>query len=331
MQSSQGTPPIFGRQIYTENGWLIGYVYNMYIGSDGKVYIVARSNVIQEPIPMDLVKAIGDVIIVSKSVYPREPVPMAPGVTVRKYVYTINGKSLGMVYDEYNYEGTTYLRIIGPGGYVAVTIDKVHAVGDAVIISQTDVQPIPLTQFYQAQQTQPVSTPMPQPIQPAPISLREASPLDKIANYYFYGFFVGLVALIAFVTASLVLMVPTRTAGSIPMMYLLNVIPIVIIAVVSVALATYSYMIKQSIMRREFRYALRDSVILMAISVVMVAFLATFFIPALQGLWLIVSGVNVIYASTPILATIIIYVIMVVVIYLGYANLKSYLMKYRAT
>jgi hypothetical protein len=332
VQSGQGQSLVLGRQVYTENGWLIGYVYSIYTAQDGKVYVLVRSSVIQESIPMDLVKAIGDIIIVSNSIYPRDPVPLTPGVTVRKYAYTISGKSLGMVYDEYNYENVTYLRIIGPTGYVAVPVDKVYAVGDVVIINQVDVQPIPLSQAYayQAQQN-PASVPQPiQPVQPTPVNVSEQSPLDKIANYYLYGFFTGIVALIAFVTASLVLTVPTKTAGNIPLMYILNIIPIIIVTVASIGLAGYSYMIKQSIMRREFKYALRDSVVLMAALAAVTAFMATFFIPALGALWLMVGGINLLYASPPVLVTIIVYAVMIVVIYIGYVNLKSYAAKFKA-
>jgi sporulation protein YlmC with PRC-barrel domain/uncharacterized membrane protein YidH (DUF202 family) len=323
---------VLGRQVYTENGWLVGYVHSIYTAQDGKVYVLVRSSVIQGSIPMDLVKAIGDVIIVSNSIYPRDSMPLTPGVTVRKHAYTISGKSLGIVYDEYNYENVTYLRIIGPTGYVAIPVDKVYAVGDVVIINQVDVQPIPLSQAYayQAQQT-PAPVPQPiQPIQPTPVNVSEQSPLDKIANYYLYGFFIGIVALIAFVTASLVLTVPTKTAGNIPLIYILNVIPIIIIAVASIGLAGYSYMIKQSIMRREFRYALRDSVVLMAALATMAVFTATFFIPALSTLWLMVGGINLLYASPPVLVTIIIYAIMIVIIYIGYMNLRSYTAKFKA-
>ncbi|WP_291765954.1 hypothetical protein [Caldivirga sp. UBA161] len=332
MQKNQEPSLILGRQVYTENGWFIGHAYNIYTGQDGKLYILVRSNVVQAPILIDLVKAIGDIVIVDNSIYPREPVPMAPGAAARKYAYTVSGKALGIVYDEYDYEGTVYLRIIGPTGYVAVPVDKVSSIGDIIIVNQTEVQPIPLNQlqYYAQQSPQPWNQPISQPIQPTQVKAEERPPLDKAASYYLYGFFTGIIALIAFVSASLVLTVPTKTAGNIPLIYVLNVIPVIIIAVASIALSVYSYMIKQSVMRREFKYALRDSMILIIASAVVVAFMATFFAPILNSLWLIIGGISTLYASPPVLVTIAMYAAMMYMIYMGYINLKSYAARFKA-
>ena len=331
MQKNQEPSLILGRQVYTENGWFIGHAYNIFTGQDGKLYILVRSNVIQNPILIDLVKAIGDIVIVDNSVYPRDAVPIAPGAAARKYAYTVSGKALGVVYDEYNYEGTIYLRIIGPTGYVAVPVDKVSSIGDVVLVNQVDVQPIPLSQLqYYAQQQQPLNQPVSQPIQPTQVKAEERPTLDKIASYYLYGFLIGIVALVAFVSASLALTVPTKTAGNIPLIYVLNVVPIIVIAVASIALSAYSYMIKQSIMRREFKYALRDSMILIIALAILVAFMATFFAPILNSIWLMIGGISILYASPPVLATIAIYAIMIYMIYMGYINLKSYASRYRA-
>ncbi|ABW02653.1 hypothetical protein [Caldivirga maquilingensis] len=332
MQKNQEPSLILGRQVFTENGWFIGHAYSIYTGQDGKPYILVRSNVIQVPIPIDLVKAIGDIVIVDNSVYPKEAVPMAPGTAARKYAYTVSGRSLGMVYDEYNYEGTVYLRIIGPTGYVAVPVDKVSSIGDVVIINQTDVQPIPLNQlqYYAQQSPQPWSQPISQPIQPTQVKAEEKPSLDKIANYYLYGFFTGIVALIAFISASLVFTISTKTIGNVPLIYVLNVIPVIVIAVASIALSVYSYMIKQSIMRREFKYALRDSKILIIALVIMVLFMLTFLVPALNSLWLTIGSVNTLYASPPILVTIAIYAVMIFMIYMGYVNLTSYVAGFKA-
>ena len=325
MQKNQEPSLILGRQVYTENGWFIGYAYNIYTGQDGKLYVLVRSNVVQAPILVDLVKVIGDIVIVDNSVYPRDAIPIVPGAAVRKYAYTVSGKALGVVYDEYNYEGTVYLRIIGPTGYIAVPVDKVSSIGDIVIVNQTDVQPVPLTQLQQSW-----NQPMSQPIQPVQVKAEEKSPLDKTANYYLYGFFTGIIALIAFVSASLVLTVPTKTAGNIPLIYVLNVIPIIAVAVASIALSAYSYMVKQSVMRREFKYALRDSMILIIALAVVVVFMVTFFIPIANSLWLIIGGINTLYASPPVLVTIIMYAIMIYMIYMGYINLKSYAARFKA-
>ena len=43
-----------------------------------------------------------------------------------------------------------------------------------------------------------------------------------------------------------------------------------------------------------------------------------------------VGGINLLYASPPVLVTIIVYAVMIVVIYIGYVNLKSYAAKFKA-
>jgi hypothetical protein len=67
----------------------------------------------------------------------------------------------------------------------------------------------------------------------------------------------------------------------------------------------------------------------MAALAAVTAFMATFFIPALGALWLMVGGINLLYASPPVLVTIIVYAVMIVVIYIGYVNLKSYAAKFK--
>lgn len=326
-----------GRRIFTENGWFIGYVGDVYTAPDGKAYIVSRYGTAQTPIPTDLIKAIGDAIIVDKSIYPREPMPLAPGITTRKYVYTIEGRSLGIVYDEYNYGGVTYLRIIGPSGYTAVPIDSVVAVGDVVIVSQTNVQIIPISQASTIQPQQPSTAPMGilgvgQPIQPQ--ATEAGLTLDRIANLYLYGFFMGLAALIAFAATLLAIYTPVTLATGyvqyIPLAYIFQTIPMIVISIALVGISAYLYLIKQSIMRREFRYVIRDSQVAMAISAAVIAYLATFFIPQATSTWLMVPSAKSIEAAIPIVLAIALCAGVILMTYLGYVNTRSYMAKFKA-
>ncbi len=325
--------PVLGKYVFTESGWFIGYVSNAYVGADGKTYLILYSPYVagqQFQIPIDFVKAIGDVILVYTdalasylNVKFREPLPIDIAYMRNKSAYTSLGRAIGIVYDEYDYGGERYIRGVGPGHYALVPLGNVASVGDIVVLNVGDVSLIPLTQAVRGQE----GVPTPQPVG---VTLGEGGELfNAVAGRFFHIFILGVVSVLAFSILMLAIPISTRSFGNVPLVYVYNLAPMLVTIILSIVLSIYSYYIKQSIQRRELSYAIRDSRILVILAAASSIFAASYFIA--HDIWLIVPSLySMPIVSAPVDAALAIYIIVLLASYLSYVKLNELVAKYRA-